>query len=280
MPELPEVETVCRGLRPVLEGAEITRLLTRREGLRRPFPLDLAQRLVGRRVAGVSRRAKYILISMDGGDASVLIVHLGMSGRVKVDLPGCDHREPGRHDHLIIQTRDGAQIMLNDARRFGLVALADAASLADHPLLGHLGPEPFSDGLDAAYLLGACQKRATSMKMLLMDQQVIAGLGNIYVSESLYRAGISPRLKAARLSRKRAEALIEALRAVLEEAILAGGSSLRDHAGINGELGTFQHGFKVYGRADEACLADDCGQSIKRIIQAGRATFYCPGCQR
>ena len=278
MPELPEVETVCRGLAPWLVGRVLQRITVRRRDLRRPVPADLASRLAGRRVTAVSRRGKYALVATAGGP--VLIVHLGMSGRIRLVRAGANDHAPGVHDHVVFATDAGDRLVFNDARRFGLLALAEADALDSHPLLRDLGPEPLGEAFTPAYLRTTLARRRTSLKAALMDQRVVAGLGNIYVSEALHRARLSPCRGTASLGPLRARRLVAAIRAVLEEAIAAGGSSLRDHARIDGELGYFQHRFRVYERAGAQCPRPDCDGTVRRIVQAGRSSFYCPACQR
>ncbi|MBI4185153.1 MAG: bifunctional DNA-formamidopyrimidine glycosylase/DNA-(apurinic or apyrimidinic site) lyase [Proteobacteria bacterium] len=279
MPELPEVETVCRGLRPVLEGREIARVLLRRADLRAPFPAGLARRLEGRRVQRIARRGKYMLWHLDDGGA--LIVHLGMSGRLLVGSPDSP---PARHEHLRLITAAGAAVSYSDPRRFGLMAWARAAALDTHPLLARLGLEPFDGGFDAETLSRALRGRRAPIKALLLDQRVVAGLGNIYASESLFRAGISPRRGAGSVAGARAARLVAAIKAVLGEAIAAGGSSLRDHVRPSGELGYFQHRFAVYDREGQPCPGCDCDPTrtggIRRLVQGGRATFFCSRRQR
>ncbi len=278
MPELPEVETVRRGLVPVLEGRRLTRVIARRADLRRPLPPDLGQRLTGRRVERLERRAKYLLWRIEGGD--VVILHLGMSGRVKVFT--ADPPAEERHDHLIFETEDGVVVRFCDPRRFGSLDLSSAADLAGHPLLRDLGVEPLEPGFDAAYLARRLAGKTGPIKAALLDQRVIAGLGNIYVCEALFRAGISPLRRAGSIVGIRATRLAAAIRSVLGEAIAAGGSSLRDHRRPDGELGYFQHSFAVYDREGHACPA--CAQGacpgVRRIVQAGRSTFYCSARQR
>ena len=274
MPELPEVETICRGLRPALVGHRLVRVVQRRPDLRIPLPNDFVPRLEGHRVERIGRRGKYILASLD--DGSALIVHLGMSGRLLI-APG-PAPPPGPHDHVILETDDGVIITYNDARRFGLMTLADETGLESHKLLRHLGPDPLSATFDGAWLSAALKGRRTAIKAALLDQQVIAGLGNIYACEALFRARISPRRLAASVAGRRAERLAPAIREVLDDAIAAGGSSLRDYVQASGELGYFQHRFAVYGREGEPCPA--CDQTVGRLVQNGRSTFYCPTCQR
>jgi formamidopyrimidine-DNA glycosylase len=270
VPELPEVETTVRGLAPVLEGQVIAALETRRGDLRRPFPPDLRQRLTGARVTGLSRRAKYGLIDTDRGDT--MIFHLGMSGRWRVDpadlLP---------HDHLMLDTGAGRRVALNDPRRFGSVDLWPTAQLPVFPAFVALGPEPLGDAFSAAGLRRALAGKSTSIKLALLDQRVVAGLGNIYVCEALFHARIHPRRAAGRIALARLERLVGAVRQVLEEAIRAGGSSLRDYARPDGELGYFSKQFAVYGREGLPC---GCGGTVHRYAEGGRSTFWCPACQR
>lgn len=278
MPELPEVETVRRGLVPVLEGRRLTRVIARRADLRRPLPPDLGQRLTGRRVERLERRAKYLLWRIEGGD--VVILHLGMSGRVKVFT--VDPPAEERHDHLIFETEDGVVVRFCDPRRFGSLDLSTADALAGHPLLRDLGVEPLEPGFDAAYLAQRLAGKSGPIKAVLLDQRVIAGLGNIYVCEALFRAGISPLRRAGSIAGVRATQLATAIRSVLGEAIAAGGSSLRDHRRPDGELGYFQHSFAVYDREGHACPACAKGAcpGVRRIVQGGRSTFYCSARQR
>ncbi|GAB4576245.1 MAG: bifunctional DNA-formamidopyrimidine glycosylase/DNA-(apurinic or apyrimidinic site) lyase [Rhodothalassiaceae bacterium] len=275
MPELPEVETVRAGLEAAIVGVRISAVRPRREGLRIPFPPDLGQRLTGARILSVGRRGKYLLIGSDRDD--VLILHLGMSGRVRLSAPPFD--PPGRHDHLLIDFDDGQRLTLNDARRFGLVDLTCRTALAHHRLLAGLGPEPLGADFDGEHLHERLAVRRTPLKSALMDQRLIAGLGNIYVSEVLHRAGLSPFTPACDIGRWQADGLVKAIRQVLAEAIAAGGSSLRDHRTVAGELGYFQHSFRVYGRAGADCPTPGCGGRIEGLAQAGRSSFYCPLCQ-
>ncbi|MFZ5793382.1 MAG: bifunctional DNA-formamidopyrimidine glycosylase/DNA-(apurinic or apyrimidinic site) lyase [Sphingomonas sp.] len=269
MPELPEVETTVRGLRPVLEGQRIALVQLRRPDLRRPFPADLGQRLTGATVTGLSRRAKYGLIETDRGDT--MVFHLGMSGRWRVDPS-----EALPHDHLILETAT-QRLALNDARRFGSVDLLATTALADFPAFKALGPEPLGPELTAAYLHAALAGRIASIKLLLLDQRIVAGLGNIYVCEALHLAGISPKRGGGELSRAKLERLVAAIRSVLLSAIEAGGSTLRDYARPDGELGYFSKQFLVYGREGEPCA---CGGTVARYAEGGRSTFWCPKCQR
>ncbi|QQP89710.1 bifunctional DNA-formamidopyrimidine glycosylase/DNA-(apurinic or apyrimidinic site) lyase [Skermanella sp. TT6] len=279
MPELPEVETVCRGLAPRMEGRVLAKVEQRRPNLRIPFPERMVERLTGRRVVTVRRRAKYILIRLD--DGQVLIVHLGMSGRMTV---GRDLGPPLPHDHVLLTTDDGSEIRFNDARRFGLMALTAEDELDRHPLLASLGPEPLGNGFDAGTLSDALRSKITPIKAALLDQTVVAGLGNIYVCEALFRSGISPRRIAATVAGRRAERLVPAIREVLTRAIEAGGSTLRDYVQSSGELGYFQHQFAVYDREGQACPGCTCDVErtggVQRIVQANRSTFYCPRRQR
>ena len=280
MPELPEVETVRRGLAPHLVGRRIVRVDQRRPDLRWPIPPDLVQVLTGAQVTGLRRRSKYILADLDRDAA--LLLHLGMSGRVRIEGEGLGqfHHDPAvlpRHDHLVLTTEDGTTITLNDARRFGAV---DLVRSQDHPLLAALGPEPLDEDFTPARLAAALAGRRTPIKAALLDQRIVAGLGNIYVCEALFRAGIHPTRPAGRIGPERVARLHAAIREVLWHAIEAGGSSLRDHRQTSGELGYFQHSFRVYGREGQPCLREGCGGTLKRIVQGGRSTWYCPACQR
>ncbi len=283
MPELPEVETVRRGLIPVMEGRIIESALVNRPDLRWPLPAGLADRLAGVRVGLLRRRSKYILADLS--TAETLIVHLGMSGRMLVSgrLPGSFHHDlpvPEKHDHIVLHMEGGAVVTFNDARRFGMMDLAPTARVEDHWLLRGIGPEPLGNAFDERYLVGRLRGRSTSMKAALMDQRLVAGLGNIYVCEALHLAAISPRRRAGNVSAARLARLVPAIRQTLEGAIAAGGSSLRDYRRADGELGYFQHTFRAYGREGQPCPRDGCGGTIRRIVQAGRSTFYCPVCQR
>ncbi len=276
MPELPEVETVRRGLARRLVGRAIVRVDQRCKKLRIPLPSRFAERLAGRRIVAVGRRAKYLLIHLD--DSAVMLVHLGMSGRLVLHSgrPGA----PGRHDHVIFHIDDGTHVTFNDARRFGLITLAAADDLERHPLLAELGLEPLDEGFTGAALAARLAGRRTPIKSALLDQRVIAGVGNIYACESLFYAGLSPRRTAGTVIGRRAGRLAAAVREVLSAAIEAGGSSLRDFVGASGDLGYFQHSFAVYNRAGEPCPGCDCGGVIRRITQSSRSTFYCPRRQR
>jgi formamidopyrimidine-DNA glycosylase len=271
MPELPEVEIVMRGLSPVWLGQRFARVVLNRADLRRPFPAGLGQRLTGARVSAVRRRAKYGLVDTDRGDT--LVIHLGMSGRMRLDPTAAM-----KHDHVVFETEVGRVVAFNDARRFGSLDLVETSALAAHPLIAGLGPEPLGPDFDADMLARALAGRAAPVKALLLDQRLVAGLGNIYVCEALFRSGIDPRRAGGRIGSKRVALLAAAIRAVLEEAIAAGGSSLRDHAAPDGTLGYFQAGFRVYGREGAACSA--CAAPIKRLVQSGRSSFYCGRCQR
>ena len=287
MPELPEVETVRRGLDPVMAGRTIIRATVNRPDLRWPLPDRMAERLTGRRVLALRRRSKYILADLSSGET--LIIHLGMSGRILVTQgdataqPGRFHHArtaPEKHDHVVLETEGGARITFNDARRFGAMDLWPTADLDHHRLLAGIGPEPLGNAFDEPYLVARLAGRATPVKAALLDQRLVAGLGNIYVCEVLHRTGISPLRKAGRISVARAARLVPAIRAVLSEAIAAGGSTLRDYVQADGELGYFQHAFRVYGREGEPCLTPGCGGTIRRVLQSGRSSFYCPHCQR
>jgi formamidopyrimidine-DNA glycosylase len=293
MPELPEVETVRRGLAPVFEASPIVDVTLARADLRFPFPAGFARRLAGRRVLALGRRAKYLLGDLD--DGSVLLMHLGMSGSFRIEAeawartPGTFHHPRGkdaRHDHVVFRFADGRRVVYNDPRRFGFMTLADRAGLGDHPLIRHLGVEPTGNALTPEVLAAAFAGRTTSLKAALLDQSVVAGLGNIYVCEALFRARLSPLRAAGTVVTpsgrpgRRLEALVGAIRSVIDEAIAAGGSSLRDHVAADGTLGYFQHGFAVYDREGSPCPRPDCRGVVRRIVQSGRSTFHCPSCQR
>lgn len=303
MPELPEVETVRLGLEPVMRGRRFVRVEQRRKDLRFPLPERFAERLTGRKVERLDRRAKYILIHLDGGE--VLAVHLGMTGRFSVELPPARtpaHRERGtgiqlgdytyehgadaRHDHLVFEMSGGAVITFNDARRFGYMTLIPEKDLATDAFFRGLGVEPLGAELDPAYLARRALGKKLDLKAFLMDQRIVAGLGNIYVCEALFRAGLSPFKPAARLTTRTgkptpaARRLVPAVKAVLEDAIRAGGSTLRDYKQADGSIGAFQNEFQVYGREGEACVKRGCRGRVRRKSQAGRSTFYCPACQR
>ena len=283
MPELPEVETVRRGLIPAMEGARIKRAEVRRDGLRWPFPENMAKRLSGRLVQQLGRRSKYLLADLDSGET--LLIHLGMSGRILVSgkshaMFHHDQTPLDKHDHVVLHMDNGIRITFNDARRFGMMDMWPTAEIENHPLLAKLGPEPLSNQFNSAYLAARLKRRGTPIKTALLDQKIVAGLGNIYVCEILHRTGISPRRKASNLSSHQLDSLIPAIRSVLEEAIAAGGSSLRDHRQTNGDLGYFQHSFRAYGREGKPCPNSGCKGEIMRITQSGRSSFFCPQCQR
>lgn len=283
MPELPEVETVRAGLAPVMEGTVIARADVNRPDLRWPFPDRFAERLTGRRVAQLRRRSKYILADLDAGET--LLIHLGMSGRMTVsgDPLGQfvhDHPKAEKHDHVVLHMGNGARITFNDPRRFGAMDLLPTQTAESHRLLAQLGPEPLGNAFDESYLASVLAGKATPIKTALLDQRLIAGLGNIYVCEALFRACVSPKRKAGRISPARIAALTVAIRDVLREAIAAGGSSLRDYRQADGELGYFQHSFDVYGREDAPCRRPGCNGTVRRITQSGRSSFYCATCQR
>lgn len=288
MPELPEVETVRRGLAEVMEGRRVERVEVRRYDLRIPVPEDFVARLQGRTLEKLSRRAKYLVGDFD--DGTVLLAHLGMSGRMVIETPGQADREPGEfahdpgrhsaHEHIVFHVGNGTVIRFSDPRRFGLMTLTDRAGYADHKLIRHLGPEPTGAEFTGPVLAARLKNKNTPIKSALLDQRVVAGVGNIYACEALYAAGLSPRRKASTVQGARADRLAAAVRDVLDDAIAAGGSSLKDHVAPTGELGYFQHSFKVYGREDEPCPGCDCGGAVKRMVQAGRSTFYCPQRQR
>lgn len=288
MPELPEVETVRRALAPAMEGNRFDKVEVRRGDLRWPLPRGFAQKLHGKLVEGLGRRAKYLLADLSSGD--VLLMHLGMSGSFRVgknSTPGTYYHERSKstaHDHIVFHMSNGTTVTFNDPRRFGSMKLVPRAGLEQEPLLRALGPEPLGNEFDAAMLAKACAGKKTSLKAALSDQRVVAGLGNIYVCEALFRARLSPKRQASTIAARngrpneRAERLVEAIKAVLMNAIEAGGSSLRDHRRADGSLGDFQHNFRVYDREGEPC--PHCKGKIKRIVQVGRSTFYCPSCQK
>jgi formamidopyrimidine-DNA glycosylase len=292
MPELPEVETVRRGLAPAMEGARFQKVEARRPDLRWPFPKDFVKRLTGQTVEGIGRRAKYLLADLSSGE--VLVMHLGMSGSFRVSkdgaqrIPGEYHHERSMalaHDHVVFHMSSGATVTFNDPRRFGFMKLIPRVKLADDPLMRAIGPEPLGNEFSAELLAHAVAGKKTSLKAALSDQRVVAGLGNIYVCEALHRARLSPKRRASTIAgrngtpNERADALVDGIKAVLTDAIKAGGSSLRDHRQTDGELGLFQHNFRVYDREGAACPRRDGGK-IRRIVQGARSTFYCPVCQR
>jgi formamidopyrimidine-DNA glycosylase len=288
MPELPEVETVRRGLAPAMEGARFTKVEVRDRRLRWPLAKDFEKRLTGNTVEGLGRRAKYLLADLSSGE--VLMMHLGMSGSFRVGQdakPSLYYHEKSKsiaHDHVVFHMSNGAMVTFNDPRRFGSMKLVKRAKIEHEPLLRNLGPEPLGNEFDAAMLAKACAGKKTSLKAALLDQRVVAGLGNIYVCEALFRAHLPPKRLASTIASRngkpnqRAVALVDAIKAVLKDAIEAGGSSLRDHRRTDGALGDFQHNLRVYDREDQPC--PDCKGKIKRIVQTGRSTFYCPSCQK
>jgi formamidopyrimidine-DNA glycosylase len=293
MPELPEVETVRHGLAPAMEGASFTKVEARRGDLRWPLPADFARRLQGQTVRGLGRRGKYLLADLSSGE--VLLMHLGMSGSFRVfragdeTSPGGYHHERSQHlahDHVVFHMSNGAVVTFNDPRRFGSMKLVRRAEIDREPLLRSLGPEPLGNEFDAAMLARACHGKKTSLKAALSDQRVVAGLGNIYVCEALHRARLSPRRRASTIAARsgtpneRAQELVPAIRDVLNAAIKAGGSSLRDHRRTDGALGDFQHDFRVYDREGKPCPTRGCKGTIRRISQIGRSTFFCPVCQK
>ncbi|MEM9049225.1 MAG: bifunctional DNA-formamidopyrimidine glycosylase/DNA-(apurinic or apyrimidinic site) lyase [Pseudomonadota bacterium] len=287
MPELPEVETVRRGLCPVLEGRRILHAETRRPDLRWPLPARMAERLSGMRVEALRRRSKYILADLSSGET--LLMHLGMSGRLLVHADGGrsapgrfhqNHPAPEKHDHVVFDLEGGTRIVFNDVRRFGAMDLFATGAEADHWLLARLGPEPLGNAFSPAYLGAAFKDRRAPVKALLLDQRIVAGLGNIYVCEALWRAGIAPQRAAGRIGSARIARLADMIRQVLRDAIEAGGSSLRDYRQADGELGYFQHRFAVYGRAGQACSTPTCSGQVTRIVQSGRSSFFCARCQR
>ncbi|HET6971321.1 MAG TPA: bifunctional DNA-formamidopyrimidine glycosylase/DNA-(apurinic or apyrimidinic site) lyase [Phenylobacterium sp.] len=287
MPELPEVETVRGGLAPVLEGHRLARVEARRPDLRFPLPLNFVQVLTGATIQRLERRAKYLMARLDREDT--LVMHLGMSGRFEIsrpdgeDRPGQFHYAPDpdpKHAHILFTTEAGARVTYYDPRRFGYMALVNTATLHLHPWFAGLGPEPLSDAFDAAHLKAAFAGRKQGPKTLLLDQRIVAGLGNIYVCEALNRARISPFKAAGGVAARRLPPLVEAIKAVLGEAIAAGGSTLRDFAQTDGALGYFQHRFRTYDREGQPCRNDGCKGVIDRRVQAGRSTFFCPVCQK
>jgi formamidopyrimidine-DNA glycosylase len=295
MPELPEVETVRRGLEPAMLGARIIRVEQRRPDLRFPFPDAFCERLTGRGIVALGRRAKYLLLDLD--DGLVLVMHLGMSGSFRVeggeptdaDSPGAFHYDRSKmaaHDHVVFHLSNGRRVTYNDPRRFGFMDLVSRQALPEHPFFAGLGIEPLGNALNGASLASLMQGRRTPLKAALLDQKLIAGLGNIYVCEALHRASLSPRRAAGTLARKngaptdRAKLLAETIREVLEAALLSGGSSLRDHRLTDGTMGYFQHNFRVYDREGEACPTPGCAGHVERIVQSGRATYFCSKCQR
>jgi formamidopyrimidine-DNA glycosylase len=293
MPELPEVETVRRGLQPAMEGSKIVKAEARRKDLRFPFQKDFIERLQGQTVTGLGRRAKYLMADLGSGD--VLLMHLGMSGSFRVikdeaaKAPGQFHHprnEDRAHDHVVFHMSSGHAVIFNDPRRFGYMKIIARDALEDEPLLNGLGPEPLGNEFDAAMLAHSCAGKKSNLKAALLDQRVVAGLGNIYVCEALFRSHLSPKRLASTLADKKqqptdhAKRLVASIHAVLNQAIKAGGSSLRDHRQTSGELGYFQHSFQVYDREGEKCQTSGCGGIVRRFTQNGRSTFWCPKCQK
>jgi len=280
MPELPEVETVRAGLERSLVGRRYAHVEARRPDLRFPIPADLATRLEGHQVVRVNRRAKYLQIVQD--DGTVVILHLGMSGKVNLapQPEAGDHEPPAKHDHLVFGLDNGSRMVFNDPRRFGFIALSTKAELEDHDYFNGMGPEPLGNSFNAEVLSAALKGKGSPIKAALLDQRVVAGLGNIYVCEALFDSGISPRRKASSVGGKRAERLVPAIKDVLQRAIRAGGSTLKDYAHLDGESGYFQHNFRVYGREGEPCVTAGCDHQVQRITQSGRSTFFCSSCQR
>ncbi len=283
MPELPEVETVLRGLTPVLEGRTIKKVKVNRPDLRWPFPENMAGRISGQKISKLWRRSKYILADLSSGES--LLVHLGMSGRILIsgDPLGTfvhDHPAAQKHDHVVFDIDNGARVTFNDPRRFGAMDLLSTDGADYHPLLRNIGPEPLSNAFNETYLIERLKGKKSAIKSVLLDQKIVAGLGNIYVCEALYRAGISPKRLVGKTAEKRLAALVPIIRQVLDEAINAGGSSLRDFRQTDGELGYFQHTFNVYGREGLTCVTDGCGHVVQRIVQSGRSSFYCKNCQK
>ena len=288
MPELPEVETVRRGLSEAMEGRVLTRVIVNRSDLRWPLPPRFAERIAGRVVERIGRRAKYLTFELSGGD--ILLAHLGMSGRMVIDRPDAESATPGiyhrntgangTHEHIAFEIDGRRWVRFSDPRRFGMMDLVPAAGFAAHKLIAGLGPEPMGNEFNGPALGARLNGKRTPIKAALLDQRVVAGLGNIYVCESLFHAGISPRRLAARVQGEHAERLVTAIKRVLAEAIEAGGSSLRDHRQASGELGYFQHRFAVYDREGQPCPGCDCARSVRRLVQSGRSTFYCAARQR
>ncbi|MGV6839388.1 MAG: bifunctional DNA-formamidopyrimidine glycosylase/DNA-(apurinic or apyrimidinic site) lyase [Planktomarina sp.] len=282
MPELPEVETVRRGLAPYMEGDAIVRADVNRPDLRWPFPDNMAGRLAGAKVLHLRRRSKYILADLSTGET--LLIHLGMSGRmqvsgIKIGDMFYDHPPMEKHDHVVFHMKNGARVTFNDPRRFGAMDLLDTKTADDHALLSKIGPEPLGNAFNEAYLAQALKTKASPIKSALLDQRIVAGLGNIYVCEALYHAGILPTKKAKNIPAKRVGTLVPIIGEVLRTAIDAGGSSLKDHRQTDGQMGYFQHSFQAYGREGQPCLRTGCSGTVKRIVQSGRSTFYCPACQ-
>ena len=289
MPELPEVETVLRGLEPVMVNQKIRNAEIRRLDLRRPIPENMSERLTGATVLRFHRRSKYILCDLNSGET--LLIHLGMSGRMTISHSGKDakgllanfqykHPLPAKHDHVILDMMNGTRISFNDTRRFGAMDLIETNNLFNHKLIKLLGPEPLGNEFNAPYLHSKLKGKTAPIKSALLDQRIVSGLGNIYVCESLWRAGINPTRLSGKVSRKKIDVLVPIIGDVLREAISAGGSSLKDHRQTNGDLGYFQHSFAVYGREGKKCNSANCSELVKRIVQSGRSSFYCAKCQK
>ncbi len=283
MPELPEVETVRRGLLSAMDGEIIKSVDVNRPDLRWPFPDKMKQRLDGQRIRGLRRRSKYILVDLDSGET--LIIHLGMSGRMQVsgiEVAGFyrEHSPAEKHDHVVFHMQNGARVTFNDPRRFGAMDIGDTATLENHKLLRVIGPEPFGNEFNETYLIEMLKTKTAPIKSALLDQRIVAGLGNIYVCEVLFRTGISPKKPAKSIGERKVKNLVPTIRDVLSEAIDAGGSSLQDHRQTDGQLGYFQHNFAVYDRENQPCLKAGCKGTIRRITQSGRSSFFCSQCQR
>ncbi|WP_420548791.1 bifunctional DNA-formamidopyrimidine glycosylase/DNA-(apurinic or apyrimidinic site) lyase [Curvivirga sp.] len=289
MPELPEVETVMRGLEPHMIGRKINHVEQRRADLRFPFPENFPTRLMGAEIISLSRRAKYILVQLDSGES--WMIHLGMTGRFTINAAGDVKASSGQaghnswplaepHDHVIITLDDGGRVVYNDVRRFGYMDLFATANELDHPSLANIGPEPLSDKFNTKQLANAIQKKKSAIKSVMLDQAVVAGLGNIYICEALWRSNINPKTPANKISTKRLSLLVDVVKEVLSDAIAAGGSSLKDYRKADGELGYFQHQWDAYGKEGEECGKEGCDGIIQRFTQSGRSTFYCPKHQK
>ena len=283
MPELPEVETVCRGMTMAMEGDIISSVDIRRPNLRWPFPVKMKERISGAKVNSLTRRAKYILINLSSDET--LILHLGMSGRILIDEKKKSMLDEGdnafgKHDHVTFYMKSGTTVTFNDPRRFGAIDLIETEQCDGHWLLSKLGPEPLGNSMNVNYLFDALKHKTTSIKVALLDQKIVSGIGNIYVCEILFRVGISPKRIAKNLNMRTISRIVEEIRNVLNEAILAGGSTLRDHRQTNGDLGYFQHNFSVYNREGEPCRKEKCSGLVLRLVQAGRSSFYCTKCQK
>lgn len=276
MPELPEVETVARGLERALIGDKFAKITLRRAGLRFPFAPNFCEILSGKQIRSISRRAKYLLLTLE--DGTVMIGHLGMSGSFRIDT--LRNTELDKHDHMVFETEKGVRVRYHDPRRFGFMLITHENELATHPQLASIGPEPLGNEFSGPVLETALQNRKGPIKVVILDQKLVAGVGNIYACEALFRSGISPERIASTVKGVRAERLANAIKDVLKEAILSGGSTLRNYSNTDGELGYFQHKFKVYGHESDTCSTLDCTAQIKRITQAGRSTFFCANCQR